>query len=67
MKRLIVLLTIALGVAVFAQDGPIRLSNDQLETQAYALAMEGDFSGALPLFQEMARRQPDSFVPHYNV
>ncbi len=67
MKQLIVLVTVAFGALVFAQDEPVRLSNDQLETQAYALAMEGDFAAALPLFQEMARRQPDSFVPHYNV
>jgi len=63
---LVLVLTLCCRFAV-AQDEPIRLSNAQLETEAYALAMQGDFAGALPLFQEMARRQPDSFVPQYNI
>lgn len=67
MKRFVPLLVLILCAVAFAQDEPIRLSDAQLETEAFALAMEGDYEGALPLFQEMARRQPDSFVPQYNI
>lgn len=69
MKR-VVLLVLVLAVCcrvAIAQDEPIRLSDAQLEIEAYALATEGDFAAALPLFEEMARRQPDSFVPQYNI
>lgn len=58
---------LVLCAAVFAQVEPGQLSDAQLETDAYALAMDGDYESALPLFEEMARRQPESFVPPYNV
>ncbi len=65
MRRYLPVLVLACCVMAFGQAGP--MSDAQLETEAFALAMEGDFEGALPLFEEMARRQPESFVPQYNI
>lgn len=67
MRRFVPLLVLALCTLALAQDDPARLSDAQLETDAFALAMDGDFEAALPLFEEMARRQPESFVPEYNI
>ncbi len=67
MRRLVPWLVLVLCAFAFAQNEPIRLSDAQLETEAFALAMDGDYEGALPLFEEMARRQPESYVPQYNV
>ncbi|MFI4882370.1 MAG: TPR end-of-group domain-containing protein, partial [Phycisphaerales bacterium JB064] len=66
MRPLFLLCVLVLSAACVAQE-PIRLSDAQLQTEAYALATDGDFEAALPLFQEMARRDPESFVPQYNI
>jgi hypothetical protein len=68
MKKLLPLLVLTLCAVSLAQDTPVvPMSDPQLETEAYALATSGDYAGALPLFEEMARRDPDSFVPQYNI
>lgn len=67
MRRTLPLVVLVLCSITFAQDKPASLSDAQLETDAFALATDGDFEGALPLFEEMALRQPDSFVPQYNI
>lgn len=66
MRQLALVCVLILSAACVAQE-PVRLSDAQLETEAYALATDGDFEAALPLFEEMARRDPESFVPQYNV
>ena len=66
MKMFTWLCVLAICTSCIAQER-IRLSDAQLETEAYSLAMEGDFEAALPLFEEMARRDPESFVPQYNI
>lgn len=67
-KRLPLCILFIACIAAIAQDTPVLpMSDAQLETEAYALATEGDYAGALPLFQEMARRDPESFVPPYNI
>lgn len=67
MRKLVPLLVLVLCAIAIAQEEPADLSDAQLETEAFALAIDGDYEGALPLFEEMARRQPGSFVPRYNV
>lgn len=68
MRILRALLVLVVCAAVAAQDAPVLpMSDAQLETEAYTLATSGDYARALPLFEEMARRDPDSFVPPYNI
>ncbi len=67
-KALFLVAVLAACMAAWAQDAPVApMSDAQLETEAYALATEGDYAAALPLFEEMARRDPESFVPPYNI
>lgn len=68
MKKLLPIVLLLMGAIALAQDTPVvPMSDPQLETEAYVLATSGDYAGALPLFREMARRDPESFVPTYNI
>jgi len=67
MRRLVPCVILIFHAIAIAQNEPAQLSDAQLETEAFSLAMDGDYEAALPLFEEMARRQPESFVPRYNI
>lgn len=70
-RRLIVLMALCclalLAPSLRAQGAFQDLDNQRLEADAVALAISGDYADALERFEELARRQPDSFVPHYNI
>lgn len=70
-RRLMVLMALCclamLAPSARAQGAFQDLDNQRLEADAVALAVAGDYADALERFEELARRQPDSFVPQYNI
>lgn len=67
LAALVALACSLLSGPAFAQRAYPDLDNDRLEADAVALVVAGDHAQALPRFEELARRQPDSFVPPYNI